>query len=1032
MKTSKNPRHILEIPVITQCGKFIARFITAACAAVMVCFALNSQATNLLTNPGFEASPIFNVGSWVQQTHETWSSGQNTQLSRTPTHNLWMQGPYGNGGSANTVQWVAQTWAAAPGNTYSANAYFSEFVQFWITGGEGGDNQSDTNLNGSCGLFTSDGSGQEDAWVDVLFLDSNSNILSDYKSTILTPAFVDNLTNNPANLSYLVTTNSNTDPYHPGVVTNVYLTWINCQVTNQYSTNGMTYLQNIDPAVAGPSIIGTLAPGQNMVAPPGTAYVQYRIASFQNLYESGAQHWDDCDLELVGGPAASVIGNYSPNGSQFFNISATNFTFTVQSAASGGAPLPTNPANGIQVLVNGQNKSATLQFSGNSTNWNVTLPGLVSNQVYNISISVSNSVGLLSSGSVTFDTFGPNNFIVNVEDYDYTNQYIQNPIPTAAPAAGSYFGLGSNPGSDQATYLLNGVYTEQLPAGSSQNINGLPYRADGNVAFQQATDLQLPLYQAQSNAAVFVINLSYNNPGNWENYTRFYPQGNYIVYARVSSGNGAPGGIGNYETLNVVTGGLGTTNQTTNTLGYFIIPNGTDWGHYYWVPLTDQYGNVFPVSVPSGQQTLKLASGGGLNVIDFMFVPLSAAGFPPIINNFNPPILSGQNVFVSGTSVSFSASSLTSTIATNNVHTYINGIPVPETFTGTGTNWNVTFPIPVPNQIENFAISVVDNNGLSNGVAGTFDTFSQNNLMIEAGDFDFNGGQWIDNPIETATTSAATNSYFGYPGNDLANAAVYGVDFTTTNVTTAETYLYRFDGNGPGGFTAAGTEVTSDFLRSKLINMGPSAVPPFEYVPGEAVPTTNSDFDVGWWPPGTWLNYTRTIPTNTYVIYGRLAAGAPYSGATLGLVTLGRTTTSQTTQLLGTFSDANANGFQSWHWVPLMTNGQMAVITLGGVQTLKVTAPPGSPTGSMNSHFYMLVPYSAINSFSISALVSAGTVSIKFPTQNGHSYTVLYSTSLNPASWQTLSSGINGDGTVKTVTDSTSGGAQRFYRVAAQ
>lgn len=195
---------------------------------------------------------------------------------------------------------------------------------------------------------------------------------------------------------------------------------------------------------------------------------------------------------------------------------------------------------------------------------------------------------------------------------------------------------------------------------------------------------------------------------------------------------------------------------------------------------------------------------------------------------------------------------------------------------------------------------------------------------------------------------------------------------------------------------------------------------------------TNTDFDVGWWAPGTWLNYTRTFPSNSYVVYGRLASDTPYSGATMALVTAGRGTPSQTTQTLGAFSDANASGFQSWHWVPLMTNGQVAVVTLSGAQTLKVTAPPGSATGSMNAHFYMFVPYSAIAPFSLSATASGGVVSIKFPTQSTHSYTVQYSSSLNPASWQTLSSGIAGDGTVKTVTDSTSGGAERFYRAVAQ
>jgi hypothetical protein len=247
---------------------------------------------------------------------------------------------------------------------------------------------------------------------------------------------------------------------------------------------------------------------------------------------------------------------------------------------------------------------------------------------------------------------------------------------------------------------------------------------------------------------------------------------------------------------------------------------------------------------------------------------------------------------------------------------------------------------------------------------------------------------------------------------------VYGVDYTTSNSIAGEAFDYRLD-------DAAGTESNIDFLRNKFVNTG--------QVAGEALGTSNVDFDVGWWSPGTWLNYTRTFPTNTYVVYGRLAYSGPYSGAVMSLVTAGRGTSSQTTQSLGTFSDANANGFQSWHWVPLLgTNGQAAAVTLSGVQTLKVTAPPGPATGSLNANFYMFVPFTAVNAFSISASVSAGTVSIKFPTQSGHSYTVLYSTSLNPASWLTLSSGIAGDGTVKTVTDSTTGGAQRFYRVQAQ
>lgn len=63
-----------------------------------------------------------------------------------------------------------------------------------------------------------------------------------------------------------------------------------------------------------------------------------------------------------------------------------------------------------------------------------------------------------------------------------------------------------------------------------------------------------------------------------------------------------------------------------------------------------------------------------------------------------------------------------------------------------------------------------------------------------------------------------------------------------------------------------------------------------------------------------------------------------------------------------------------------MSNGTNVVVSLSGKQTLKVTAPPGNTTGSLNAHFYMFVPFSAVAPYSISATVSAGIVSIKIPT----------------------------------------------------
>lgn len=75
----------------------------------------------------------------------------------------------------------------------------------------------------------------------------------------------------------------------------------------------------------------------------------------------------------------------------------------------------------------------------------------------------------------------------------------------------------------------------------------------------------------------------------------------------------------------------------------------------------------------------------------------------------------------------------------------------------------------------------------------------------------------------------------------------------------------------------------------------------------------------------------------------------------------------------------------------------------------------------------MLVPTSPIN---LSAARSGSNVNLSFPTQAGGNYRVFYKTSLTAGNWILLNS-VLGDGTVKTVTDSSAGGNQRFYKVTS-
>jgi hypothetical protein len=196
--------------------------------------------------------------------------------------------------------------------------------------------------------------------------------------------------------------------------------------------------------------------------------------------------------------------------------------------------------------------------------------------------------------------------------------------------------------------------------------------------------------------------------------------------------------------------------------------------------------------------------------------------------------------------------------------------------------------------------------------------------------------------------------------------------------------------------------VTSDILRQKYIAAGAA------------------DYNVGWWYTGAWLNYTRTIPTNNYYIYGRLASGNGAYNVATSLVIGGAGTKVQATKLLGTFS-ATGTGWQAWQWVPLLnTSGQMAVVSLGGVETFKLTSD-----SSINANFYMLVPAPAPPRIAI--ISSNANPVLSFPTQTGFSYLVVYKDQLDDTYWKLLKL-VVGDGADKYILDPVFK-TQRFYKV---
>ncbi|HWV99274.1 MAG TPA: hypothetical protein VNZ64_06215 [Candidatus Acidoferrum sp.] len=1000
MKTKKQPEILPNINQSMSARRRSPTTFIYAITIILTFLAMRGKAGNILVNPGFDTT-LFAPGGWTQHAGQTWMENHATaedhnsiKLIRTGADSLWMQGQY-NG--VNQDSYVSQTFATFPGNVYSADAWYSTYTYEATNRLGGATAQTLGTTTYYTGLFGPAGGAngaQADGWVEVKFFDSGNNLIADYRSMIVDPAFVGFSTETTVPFD----TYTGTLPTTTNAIGNIYLNWIDMPVTNQYDISKITPNTEPDVEIANSAITNTLGAGQNIVAPPGAAKVEFGIHFFQSGNNpDGTPFWDDATLNQIAGPSPSII-TPTPDGTEFFNAASTNFTFKVVSASTGGAPLPTNSTSRIGITVNGVNQTGNLQFSGASTNLSVTLSGLLASNspLYTMSISVTNSVGLVSSKTVSFDTFPTNVFIVSAEDYDYTNGlFIQNPTPTSAPAANSYFGTAGVLGVDLSTYGGTGV----LPGnGAAQLI-----RLDGHSAEQKAADIQLPQYAAANDPNVYNVQIAYNNGGNWFNYTRNYPTGNYLLYLRYNNGN-----AGNVESLNLLTSGYGTSTQTTTNLGVFIGAN-TGAG-YAWVPLTDTFGNRIIVNLPAAQNTLQLLSGNGAgaggiaNFVDIIFVP-SGTSFPPIINNLspnyvNPPVNAG--IFLTNiTNISFSVSSTFSTVATNSIHTVINGVDVSSSvsYSGYNTNWNASLPCP-QNQLITLVVTATDANALSNSVSETFDTFSQDNLMIEAEDFDFNAGQFIDDPIPTYLVATATNSYYA-GGVYGTNAAVFNVDYDGT-----------YDGEALAGYRdmdkGVKCEICSDFVRAKFSDNG------------------STDLDVGYWNGGQWLNYTRTFPTNNYNVYGRLAGGnGPFNNTTLKLVTAGRGTTTQTTQLLGSFADANAAGWQTWHWVPMRdTNGNLVTVSLGGVQTVQATSG-----NNLNANFYMFVP--TVSAVKLSATLSGYSLLFHFPTVTGHNYTVLYNNTLVGGTWQPLSATIPGDGTVQTVTD-TVAGTRKFYRLQIQ
>jgi hypothetical protein len=351
--------------------------------------------------------------------------------------------------------------------------------------------------------------------------------------------------------------------------------------------------------------------------------------------------------------------------------------------------------------------------------------------------------------------------------------------------------------------------------------------------------------------------------------------------------------------------------------------------NWYDYPVTNQVSpvvaNVSTLVAPAGtakaryQIVFHQPAGfdGGSVYWDDATLNLISGPTPPNILNLYP---SGTLLMQGTNKLAFTATA-SSTIT--NVQVVLNGTDVSASLTiaGSTTSNSVIYPSLQSNKVYSVTITVKDANNLSSSVSRTFDTFDANSFTWEGEDYDFNGGSYIDNPVLPSTSNPSPNSYY-------TKAGVEGVDYQDTS------------GDGTKAYRTTdrmATEPCGDLLRQK-------------YVVAQQTDPSIQDYDIGWFNPNEWINFTRSYPTGTFNIWARMSSPGAAT-ITLSRVTNGWGTASQSTVDLGTFSLLAGQGWGTYNWVPLTdTAGNLVQVTMGGTNTLRATTG-----GNDNAQFFMLV-----------------------------------------------------------------------------
>ncbi len=671
-----------------------------------------------------------------------------------------------------------------------------------------------------------------------------------------------------------------------------------------------------------------------------------------------------------------AISGIYPNGTNLFQP-ASALTFTASSPS--GATI--NPASilvtltittlsGQVTVTNLTTANGGVVVTGTSSSRNVTV-ALTTNRIYSAVIKVTDVNGSPATSVTSFDTLAPN-YTWEAPDYDYNGGlFLPDPI-----AVDGYLSLSGTAGID-----FNFVNVPPANTYRDSAIVGVENDGDSPQRLEIITNGVQP------------YDMGYFNSGNWLNYTRSFPAGQYNIYARLADGSAGNGVVNIAQVLT----GQTTSIQTTTNLGTITVAPTGGWQTYTWAPMRDANGNLVKFTGGS-TETIRTTSAGSQNIFFYALFPADTN--QPALSGLYPD---GTAMFQRTNKLAFGVTS-TVGVATNSIVVTLNGVVATNVvFSGSSLNWVVSVPLLL-NSPYTISVAITDIRGNTASANASFDTFSAAYYTWEAEDFDYEGGNFFDNP--------QTNAYAGLP-------AMTDVDTHQVNFAAAAPYLYRTNalalaGEGNG----MSTEINGDVKRAQYLGAG----------------NPNADYSMGYFSGGanataSWANYTRHYPAGSYNVYGRLASGGGVAtDLILSQVTSGWGTVNQTTNLLGTFN-LGSTGWESYNFVPMRDDsGNLVTLTFNGsTNTLQLENPIGSGA-DVNVNFFMLVP---AGSLKLTATVSGGNITISFLSQSPSSYQLLYKDNLTDLVWTPIGSPVVGDGTTKSFSQPASG-VKRFYRVQAQ